>query len=200
MTTSPDAFGFALQRIWLAAPDPFTALSEQTADQLVDYLMVTEPSATLPSFYEHQILERLGIAASSPSLGDYLATRLVDTRLDWQTEQTGLSTDTLEAICQDNLMPTSIPLMRMKRLIGFLALSVEDTLLAIEETAYRFQKQLRANPALAQVAYSRIAPPSSESASLASSNGDRLFEQDEAIQVYLDRLSALLSADVHSQD
>ncbi|MBO0931132.1 hypothetical protein [Fibrella aquatilis] len=192
MITS-DALAFALQRTWLADADPLTELSDDTTTRLVDYLLVGGPSATLPHFYEQRILEKLQIAPLSPTLGQHLQARLAGTQPDWQTEQTGFSAETLDALSRDALAPTSVPIMRMKRLVSFLQLSLDEAIMAIRETAYYFQKQRLPDVAMA---YGRVASDAALTVTGGSSDG-LLFESDEALQVYLDRLSQELTTDNH---
>jgi hypothetical protein len=194
MNTTNEALAFALRKAWLANADPMAVFSDETGQRLTDYLIDTEPSAQLPSFYDRQILQKLAIGPVSPSLGQYLTERLARVAPGLQTEQTGFAPDTLTALCDDRFKPMSVPLMRMKRLVEYLGLTIDDAVDAIRETAHRYQQLNHQSPAVAYSgSYGRMPAPSRDIAPLSYGNGENSHADDEALTVYLERLSDLLA-------
>ena len=187
MITHDKLFAHSLRQAWLANA---SQTDFETGGQTLQQLLMNEDTTDSHNDQERQIDNRLRLLMVTPTLGTLLCQATSSIPPDQQVHQTGLSTETLDELRADQLHPTSIPVLRMKRLIEFLKLSVAQAMAALQKTAEQYSQQL-APDAPTHGITGRIASVSKTAktaASLGTSNSRFLFESDEALRTYLNRL------------
>ncbi|MBO0950125.1 hypothetical protein [Fibrella forsythiae] len=183
-----ESLAFALRQVWVNQPD------HQADTPATAYLLDTEPAVNLPDTVRQRTLDRLQIRLTTPSLGQLLQQQTQAKDVIWQQEQTGFSAETLNDLCNDAIHPTSVPVMRMKRLIHFLRLSTEQAFAALQKTADQYNWQ--AGPSTFSYAQmGRLSHPDRPASTTTSTGRHFLFESDEALQLYLNRLGDVLASE-----
>jgi hypothetical protein len=191
MKTNDDVFALALRQTFLATAgqaDP------DTDNALPGYLLLAEGGTdSYLSEAGQKVHQRLVKRLTTSTLGQLL-TQATDTLTPArQTEQTGLVPETLDELRADRLHPTAVPVMRMKRLVQFLNLHVDEARAVLQKTADWYREQFVPT----QYGYAltgRIASPE-RSTSTMQLGSRSLFETDEALHLYLNRLAEELTTD-----
>lgn len=177
----------ALRQTWLNEVD------QPACQQLLGQLLLHQPVQTLPAETEQRILDRLQVRLVTPSLGQLLHQQTQGLTEQQQTSQTGFSPETVSDLVNDALHPTTVPLMRMKRLVEFLKLSTAQAFTALQKTADQYHER-HTGVVLSYAAVGRLAH-ADRSGTGSTTGGHFLFESDEALQLYLDRLGEALTTD-----
>lgn len=176
----------------LSLLDQLSHQEPEATSSTLQGLLVTEDINKLDNSRFDRLQSRLLVHLTTPSLGELLEHVVQTTTVDEVTSQTGLPVTMVEQLRTDQLYPTQIPVMMMKRLLTWLQVPFEQAETALQKTAERFSfltgstvPQYGLSPLRRKSYRSETYPSLNE----AGSRSRDLYVNEDALRLYLNRLA-----------
>lgn len=170
------------------------APSDDKLDSLIYEVMSTEYESAFPLVKEQEMLQRLNVAAHQ-TLGAILQSALSKDHINVAqlANEIALPERVFNELLADSIAITNVPIMLFKKLILLLKVPFDDVQEAVWHTTRNLQFRLSLVDSLSSVAFNRkpATTPFGLQAETQARHG--LFENDEAIELYLKRLEELLN-------
>jgi hypothetical protein len=172
-------------------------LSGETNDPIhLESVLSNTDSIDMSLEKKKNLLDRLGEVLHNASLGQVISKAAKDIQHETLSHQTGLLVSMIEDLKNDAIYPNNIPIILFRRLLGFLNIPYLVADRAIRKTFYVLQSQSttpftsKISPSFKRVNSAR----SVDTRSMSKADGRELFQNEEALNRYLHRLSELMNA------
>lgn len=145
---------------------------------------------------EQILMDRLKAVLLQPSFGELIRAAMQERQLSDTTlsERTGVSVQSIGALSNDEVYPNNVPIQGLKKLVTELHLAYQ----VVKAAAFKTFQQLQQQAALKDLsgyspAYRKGEPGLRTARPGADVDGKELFENEEALNKYLNRLEELMN-------
>jgi hypothetical protein len=167
--------------------------SDEKLDIIIHNIMTTENSHTFSLEKEAKMLQRLYKVAHA-TLGAVLQDAIVEKNIAIEplAVSTGIPENILKSLLTDSIYITNVPIKLFKTLICHLQLPFDTIQKAVEETMRSLQISLLTNESSLSPTFNRKSNSNPFELKGQIQSGKGLFESEEAVNLYLNRLEELL--------
>jgi hypothetical protein len=127
-----------LLRLWILDRSAIVSVKDKWIEQTVENIFDVPPQKSLSEEKSAEMLERLREKIRQlETFGDLLSFRIQQKAFDLTAlaNEVKLSQDILEQLSRDNLFPSRVPVLLMKRLIEFLEIPLDKAKSSLQRTA-----------------------------------------------------------------
>ncbi len=175
------------------------AADDANADRELSLILSNEASVDMPSNQKEKLFMALSMVVMAPSLGQVVQERIkqMDITTAQLSEGVKLPVQVIDGLISDDLYTNNIPIVLFKNLLNYLNIkfstaekSIRKTFELLQSKVFNHDANVALVPSFRSSLYTAksIAIPSQR-----TTDGKELFENKEAMEKYLNRLSELLN-------
>lgn len=168
--------------------------SDEKLDIIIHKIMTTEYSHTFSLEKEDKMLQRLYKVAHA-TLGAVLQDAITEKNIAIEplAEKTGIPENILKSLLTDSIYITNVPIKLFKTLISYLQVPFDTIQKGVEETVRGLQLTFVPIETSLSMTFKRKPDKMSFEERNQVQTGRGLFENEEAVSLYLNRLKELLN-------